>query len=203
MDTTKKIERIPNPAGFSASASSAKPIAALFVLALLSSAVLSGCGQQVLANGKSGDSSRDYNSGYLPQANGSSYSDGNYVCPAQPNILPTSDQTLDGTERYTSCINEGSSQFLLKGSSSRAAQICVFPVLYTSQTSYSAVRDAYGYPLYACFPDANARFELSFPGKTYNGLEIVNIDSWSGMLACLQNANIACPQHSYGQILKP
>lgn len=127
-------------------------------------------------------------------------SDGAYLCPASPNVLPARDVNFDGTQRYTVCANPADkTKALVKGTSSSSAMVCAYPVQYVDTNRFVYKLSPSGLPMFQCANVASSgRFEISFPSTNYNALVVVDYADQLSMSRCLVNGQ-TCPNYSMGR----
>ncbi|MBS1961424.1 MAG: hypothetical protein JST04_04355 [Bdellovibrionales bacterium] len=159
-------------------------------------AALSGCGPNLLSDGRSSGEDGLNSYSYSQTA------DADYSCGFGANILPTSTGITDGTQRYTTCTNNSSSSKIkVYGISSTSRMICAYPVQYINSSQFLYKADGYGQPVYACYDawsDQANGYALDFAVGSYNGLLVVEQGSRPSMTTCLMTGQ-SCPTYSIGK----
>jgi hypothetical protein len=169
-------------------------------------ALASGCFNHRGSKTTSTESYLSSSSQYLPDGS----TNGLYLCPTSPNVVPSYDRRLDGSGFFRVCRHRTSTADIkIHGHAYSNAGICVFPIQYVDATHIYAKPDVRtGAPWSQCYPlpsgDSQHLEETgvygNFPSISWNAAVIVDPADNVTMRTCLALGQLSrCPEYSLGK----
>lgn len=180
----------------------------LLTFSLILSSLNAGCGQINSPNlNKVPSSSYSFSSSSSQHDPNLLTDPDNYDCTGRSQIIPQIGFNLDYSNYFSVCKNHNTANnysFLIKGRTSGAKSVCMFPAQGAVSSEGSWIADPTTHtPLYRCTSMTTDGAFFSFPEiqntNGFNAAYIVEIQNVTAMGTCLQNQLGNCPAYSYGQ----
>ena len=135
------------------------------------------------------------------------------TCPADPTIVPVSDNHGDGTGYYTVCPkSDGSNGFVLHGKTAASNTVCVYQAKYVDDANIFISKDSAGNRQVSCYSAQTGGIVANFVDPSINFLIIVEKPFETQMNQCIIAATSlpsdptawwTCPAFSSGKVQRP